>query len=139
MFIVRIEQVYLVRIKRKLDNVLRTSCTSGRYSCCQRDTFTSEVEVRLSTHHFGNVYCSFDHTCLSIGEEHFFIVNVLGTDTKDNFLVNIVLKSFCISLSTGQFNLELCACCCLCIFRTVCICVLAVEHDELSVDEVHLR
>ena len=98
MLIGSVEQVDLVRVESELNSILRTCSASRRYSGGERDTLAGEVQECLSTEHFGYVNSSLDHTGLSGGEEHLLIVNVLRTDTEDNFLVYIVLQTLVVSL-----------------------------------------
>ena len=110
MLIGSVEQVDLVGIQSELNNILRTSGASGRYTSCHRNALACEVQICLGTEHFCYVNSSLDHAVvLSVGDEHILIVDVLGTDTKDNILVNVVLESVVVSLSCGKLNVELAA------------------------------
>ena len=66
-------------------------------------------------------------------------MNVLRTDTEDNFLVYIVLESLVVCLSGRKLNIELAASGGLGVLRTELNSVLAVELEKLSRDKVHLR
>ena len=50
------------------DDILRSCGRAVRNSRCKVDAFAAEVEIGLSTHHFGNIYGSLDDTRLGGGE-----------------------------------------------------------------------
>ena len=128
-----------VSVDSYLDSILRSCSRSGRYSCGERNALAVEVQIGLSTHHFGNFYVSVDNTGLSGGEEHLLVVGALGTNAENDLLVYQRLESVGISLSLGNLYVVLNALGGLGVLGAELYDILAVLLEKNSVDEVHLR
>ncbi len=58
----------------------------------------------LGTHELGYLDASFDRRIRVSRERRFVVVNVFGTDTRDNFLAEVILEDRIVSLVGGKLN-----------------------------------
>ena len=119
-----------------LNLVACLSARTGGYSCDNVLTVGSvfhsveaEVEVNLRTHKLGYVDVNFHRGLCERLEIHRLVVNCLGTNTEDNVLVYVLLKSGVISLVCGELN-------CGCAEHSVEV---VLTLHELAAYKVHLR
>ena len=101
-------------------------------------TFAYHVKVGFSTHKLGNFNVSGNYTVRILLNEFFLVVNVLGTDTHNNFLTNVIVELAVSILGCGQLNLILNTCTGLGVFRTELYIEIVAFLKKNGIDKVHL-
>ena len=102
-----VEEVSFLHIECKSDRITGLSCCTRINSCCNLSSVNIEVQEYFSTKKLVNFNYGvhwFAWRCL---KEHLRIMDILRTDTKNNFLSNIAFVFQDFSLSCRNNNLML--------------------------------